>query len=154
MNENIVPGISVEATNRHFVELKWTGNKIYNFWHKVHYMSEQSHNPRATEEPRAGLKHGCLRSWKVLGEIMIDRLKELQTDMIDREEVVPTAYSTNNNFINIKSANWIVRSIKFKIIRLSVSRRPDPGYDIIAVSNGNYWTLDAPVNRCKRLSIG
>ena len=52
---------------------------------------------------------------------MINRLRELQTDMIDREEVVLTFYSTNNNLINIKSTNWIVRSVKCKITRLSAS---------------------------------
>ena len=49
----------VEATNRHFLELKLTGNKIYKFWHKVQNRSKQFHNPRATEEPRVGQKHGC-----------------------------------------------------------------------------------------------
>ena len=52
----------VEATNRHFVELKLYKYKIYEFWHKVHNRSEQWENQRATEEPRAGLKQGHLNS--------------------------------------------------------------------------------------------
>ena len=49
----------VEATNRHIVELKY---KIYEFWHKVHNRSDLYCKPRATEEPRAGLKQGHLNS--------------------------------------------------------------------------------------------
>ena len=38
---NTVPGMPVEATNRHFVELKLYKYKIYEFWHKVQNRSEQ-----------------------------------------------------------------------------------------------------------------
>ena len=51
-----------------FFKLKLSKPKIYEFWHKVHSRSKQYWNPRATEEPRAGLKHGCLNSQSELME--------------------------------------------------------------------------------------
>ena len=33
---NTVPGMLVEATNRHFIDLKLSKYKIYKFWHIVH----------------------------------------------------------------------------------------------------------------------
>ena len=108
----------VEATNMHFVELKLTGNQIYKFWHKVHNMSKHFHNPRRAQVwSEAWVPEQPISANGKFWANMIDRLEELQTGMIDREELVLITYSTHNNLISIKSTNWIVRSVKCKITR-------------------------------------
>ena len=56
------------------IELKLSSYKINEFWHKVHNRSDLYCNPRATEEPRAGLKHGCLNSQSELREQFVMNL--------------------------------------------------------------------------------
>ena len=51
----------VEATQRHYVEVKLINFEKHKFWHKVHNRSDLWQEPKATEEPRAENHKGC---WK------------------------------------------------------------------------------------------